>query len=113
MLIEPPVIFALLDIRLSHLIVPSASIVVFVLFSVNKFPLVLTDLLPLILIAPLALSVISSAIASIAERSCPFSFFINAVRLADVAYSPSFAVTAAEIEVLPGLISLMIFAVVE
>ena len=66
---------------------PSDAIVVLVDVSVNRLPLILTDLLPLILIVPLALSVISSAIASIADLSSPVvgSFLMYASRLADVA----------------------------
>ena len=66
---------------------PSAEIVVLVDVSVNRLPLILTDLLPLTLIVPLALSVISSAIASIADLSSPVvgSFLMYASRLAVVA----------------------------
>ena len=60
-----------------HVIVPSAVIVVLVDASVNLSPEIFKP--------PLAVIFMVSAIASIAERSCPFSFLINAVKLAVVA----------------------------
>ena len=66
---------------------PASEIVVFVEVRENESPLILTFLFPLILIEPLALRVISSAIASIADLSSPVagSFLMYASRLADVA----------------------------